>query len=464
MCGGGGIPARDAGPAVDLVVCLALLAAQAATPADSLEQEHVTGTLGVALDAQLSRYAEYGFWGTVLVVRQGEIVLLKGYGLANAERGTPNTPATRFEMNSMTKMFTGLAILQLDAAGRLHVTDPVERYLGAFPPGKQGSTIAQLANHTAGLIVQGTGLDLSSRTAFVNDVKRTPRESPAGERYRYTNAGFSLLGALIEIVSGESYEDYIRRHAFAPAGLRTALFRDEVRLADPLYARGYVGTPATLERSPQIAYGWGTRGSGGVWSTVGDMYRWVVAVEQGKLLPEPQQRTLFSPTAPPALEAYGWHVDTTDEGRPRIHKGGGSAEVASQLLYYPRERIVIVWTSNNLRQRWRQALNRTISQVALGDGVPLLPALARRPKHMLQANAGRYVAGRDTLELRAGLDCLYAAASSFRVPASIPFYPQDSTSYIGFDPNTGTQTRLHFGQGGALSVQMADGRTFSLTR
>lgn len=86
MCGGGGIPARDAGPAVDLVVCLALLAAQAATPADSLEQEHVTGTLGVALDAQLSRYAEYGFWGTVLVVRQGEIVLLKGYGLANDGR------------------------------------------------------------------------------------------------------------------------------------------------------------------------------------------------------------------------------------------------------------------------------------------------------------------------------------------------------------------------------------------
>lgn len=79
----------------------------------------MVGPLGARLDSELTRFSEYGFSGTVLVARRGRIVLLKGYGLADVERGIPNTAAARFEMNSMTKMFTGAAILQLAAQGRL---------------------------------------------------------------------------------------------------------------------------------------------------------------------------------------------------------------------------------------------------------------------------------------------------------------------------------------------------------
>jgi CubicO group peptidase (beta-lactamase class C family) len=171
---------------VALPVVLSL--AQLLPQGDSLARDRVIGPLGTRLDSQLTRFEDYGFWGTVLVVRDSEVVLLKGYGLANADRRVRNSAATRFELNSMTKMFTGVAILQLEAAGRLRVSDPVDRSLGPFPAAK-GATIGQLANHTAGLVVAGTVLAQDTRDAFVGDVKRTPRESPPGERYRYTNAG-----------------------------------------------------------------------------------------------------------------------------------------------------------------------------------------------------------------------------------------------------------------------------------
>ena len=131
---------------------LVLSLAQSPPPADSLERDRVVGLLGNKLDAQLTRFAQYGFSGSVLVAREGEVVLLKGYGLADVDRRIPNTAATRFELNSMTKMFTAVAILQLDASGRLHVGDPVDRYLGPFPSGKPGATIEQLSATRVSLI------------------------------------------------------------------------------------------------------------------------------------------------------------------------------------------------------------------------------------------------------------------------------------------------------------------------
>jgi CubicO group peptidase (beta-lactamase class C family) len=440
-------------------LALVLSLTQSLPQTDSLERDRVVGALGAQLDSQVTRFAEYGFWGTVLVVRDGQVVLLKGYGFADAGRGIRNTAATRFELNSMTKMFTGAAILQLAAAGRLHVVDPVDRYLGTFPATKRGATIQQLADHTAGLIVEGTPLAQETRDAFVQDVKRTPRESPPGQQYRYTNAGFSLLAAIIELVSGESYEDYLLRHLFAPAGVRSATFRDRVPRDDARFAHGYVGTPAGLEAGPPNPYVWGTRGAGGVWATVGDVYRWLLAVEGGSILPEAQRRLLLAPPRPPALEAYGWHVQTTPEGRPLTQKGGGSDDFASHVLYYPRERVVIVWASNNLRQRWRQALNRALPGIVFSGTVTSLSPVVSVPPAVLRARTGRYLSGDDTLRLHAGPGYLYAEANRLEIPANVMFFPQDRSHFTAFDPPSGHQTRMWFGQGdGSVTVERLDGQ------
>jgi CubicO group peptidase (beta-lactamase class C family) len=221
--------------------------------------------------------------------------------------------------------------------------------------------VEQLATHTAGLAVAGAPLDGRSRDAFVAGMKAAPVESPPGERYRYTNAGYSLLAAIIEVASGKSFEDYLRQHIFVPAGMQSPVFRTDVRAADATFARGYVGSPSGPVPGPPNPYGWGTVGAGGVWATVGDIYRWVVAVERGEVVPNRYRALLFSAPPPPSLEAYGWHVyAATDTARARIEKGGGSDDFASQLIHFPRDGVTIVWASNNLERRWRKTLNRAL--------------------------------------------------------------------------------------------------------
>ncbi|MFL5384091.1 MAG: serine hydrolase domain-containing protein [Longimicrobiaceae bacterium] len=442
-------------------VPLLLALAHPAQQPDPLARERVAGALGARLDARLTRYAAYGFSGTVLVACGGEIVLLKGYGLADVEHGVRNTAETRFEMNSMTKMFTAAAVLQLAARGRLRLDDPAARYLPGFSPEKRGATLEQLASHTAGLVVEGSDLAGESRDAFVRDVARTPRESAPGERYRYTNAGYSLLAAVIETVSGERYEEYLRRNAFAPAGMRTALFRDEVPAGDRRFAHGYVGTPAALRPGPPNPYVWGTIGAGGVWSTVGDVYRWVAALESGRILPPEQWRLLTSRPRPPSDEAFGWHVETDPAGRPRMRKGGGSDDFASELLYYPRDRVVVVWASNNLRQRWRQTIDRAIPALVFGEeGAVALPPVARVT---LAARGGRFAAGTDTVALRPGPGYLYALENRLGVPANVMFYPQDGARFTAFDPALRAVTRLELTAGSAVFT-LADGRRVAARR
>jgi CubicO group peptidase (beta-lactamase class C family) len=353
----------------------ALQAAPGQMKLDSLATTRVRGSLGRQLDSLLTAYESHGFSGTVLVARRGEVVLLKGYGLADIPRRIHNVAATRFEMNSMTKMFTAVSVLQLAAAGKLRLDASIAEYLGPFPPQKSGATVEQLAMHTAGLVVEGAPLPDDSRDAFVAAMKFAQMESPPGTRYRYTNAGYSLLAAIVEAVSDEHFEDYLRVHIFAPAGLRSPVFRNQVPVDDTLFARGYAGSPTGPVPGPPNPYTWGTVGAGGVWSTVGDIYRWVVAVERGQVVPPQYRSLLFSPPRPPSLEAYGWHVtNARDTSRARIDKGGGSDDFASQLLHFPRDSVTIVWASNDLERRWRQTLNRALPDLVFtGATKAMLP-------------------------------------------------------------------------------------------
>jgi CubicO group peptidase (beta-lactamase class C family) len=338
---------------------------QAFSPADSLERERVAGAVGARLDSLLSAYEREGFSGTVLVAQRGRVLLLKGYGFADKDRRIRNSPATRFELNSHTKMFTATAILQLAGEGKLRLDDRLDRFFGPFPPAKRDATVEHLASHTAGLVVAGANLNGESRNAFIADMKRLPIESTPGGAYRYTNAGYSLLALVVEAASGMDYEAYLRERVFIPAGMRSATFRDAVPGDDTLFAKGYGASPSNAANP----YVWGTIGAGGVWSTVGDVYRWVIAVRHGSLIPAAYHRLLHSPPRPPSREAFGWHVyPAADTSRFRIDKGGGSEVFATQLLYYPDDQVVIVWASNDLTRRWRQTLNRALPDIAFATG------------------------------------------------------------------------------------------------
>ncbi len=348
--------------------------------AASTDTERIEGPMGRAVDSLLRRYEQDGFAGTVLVARGGEIVLLRGYGMAERVRKVPNTPDTLFEMNSMTKIFTAAAVLQLERQGKLGATDLLSKHLGPFSPEKSAATIHHLATHTAGLVKDGASLDgENDRDVFVRSVKETPIESPPGAQYRYTNAGFSLLAAVVEAASGERYEDYVRRHLFAPAGMESATFRGVVDPQHPRLARGYVPAAGggAVEGPPRSA-GWGTRGAGGIIATVGDMYRGFRALRDGRILDASGLATMFHPWP---TEGYGWHVEMDESFGPLIQKGGGSPSFASHLLFYPGPDLVMIWASNDRTKRWRETLNRGITAAALctSPAVAVLPACGAPP-------------------------------------------------------------------------------------
>ena len=401
----------------------------------------VQGTLGRRLHEVLVRYHEYGLSGTVLVAKDGSVVLHEGFGFSDRERRIPNGLDTMFEVASLTKTFTAAAILRLEMAGRLATEDRIEAHLGPFPPAKARATLHHLLTHTAGLVRDGTDVDTPDRESFIKTMKEAPPESPPGERYRYTNAGYSLLAAVVERVSGETYESFVRRELFGPTELASAGFRSERAEDDPLLAWGYLGALDLLERRPRQPLHWGTKGAGGMVMTVGDLYKWYLALRGDRVLSAAARAKAFHawPT-----EGYGWHVGQ-ERGREVIHKGGGMPDFASHLVHYPRASLVVIFATNDLRQRWRQTLLRALPAVVFGEEPPLPPPIANVSAASLARLAGRYRLPSGALvEVQAREGFLSLGENTLAVPRSVPFYPQSPTSFTGFDVQKAALVSLRF--------------------
>jgi CubicO group peptidase (beta-lactamase class C family) len=307
----------------------------------------VKSSLGEGLDDLMNRFTKDGYSGAVLVARDGEIVLRKGYGLADRERNIQNTPSTLFHVASIGKIFTAAAILKLEMQGRLRTGDPVSKYLGQFPKEKGAATIHQLLTHTAGLTADGATLDYDSRKGFVQSVKDAPIDFPPGEKYRYTNAGYTLLAAIVEEVSGQHFEKYLQRNLFDPAGMSATGYAWDARFKTAPVAVGYEGDkPETLKPTPRVSDQWGNRGPGHLITTVGDLYLWIQALKKNSVLSEQARRKMFTVYAH-GDEGYGWHVAKTARQTTVARRGGGRNDFESEVQWYLDENVVVILTINN---------------------------------------------------------------------------------------------------------------------
>ena len=337
------------------VIGLALLSA----PLPLLAQ--APATLPSRLHAIMRDFDAQGFSGVVLVERQGTVEFLEAYGYADRRQKIRNTPDTRFEMASITKPFTAAAILKLQDQGKLKTSDLIDRYIGPLPPPKNLATIHHLTLHQAGLVVKGAVLSSDSREDFLRGVRTTPAESKPGDQYRYTNVGYGVLGAIIEIVSGTNYNDYVRNEILLPLGLKEAYFRDETV---PGLALGYQKPPNDPEPAPSDPKAPWDHGAGGMMISVPDLHTAFKGLRSGKVLSKASLETMFHPWPE---EGYGWHVrNDAAAGRRLIEKGGGHQAYQSQLLHYPDDQVTIVWVTNSLHKRFRADLNRRLSEAALG--------------------------------------------------------------------------------------------------
>jgi D-alanyl-D-alanine carboxypeptidase len=289
------------------------------------------------------------FSGTVLVARNGKILIEKAAGSANRETKASATPETQFRLGSMNKMFTSVATLQLIESGKLSFDDAIAKHIPDYPNKELASkvTIRHLLTHTG-----GTGdifgpefsknrLALREHSDYINLFGARPLLFAPGSRYQYSNYGFVLLGRIIEKVSGMSYYDYVRSHIFEPAGMKSTDSRPETDNV-PNRAAGYLRRN-TEWVSNADTLPWRGMAAGGGYSTTGDLLRFALALESGKLI----SKSMLAEATTSHSQQYGYGFAVQGEGLLKNYgHSGGAPGMSGDLRIFPELGYVVVSLSN----------------------------------------------------------------------------------------------------------------------
>jgi CubicO group peptidase (beta-lactamase class C family) len=360
----------------------------------------VEGTTAEKLDLYLQRIKPFGFSGAVMVVRHGEIVLNKGYGLAQRVPPKYNTFKTVFSTGSITKQFTAAAIMTLEMQGKLKTTDRIGKYLDGVPADKEQITLHNLLTHTSGLPgAVGEDFEKIERDEYVARVLAQPLAFQPGDDFLYSNCGYSLLAAVIEIVSGQGYEEYLHEHLFVPAGMTSTGYRipdwDTLVVAHWYVGDTDNGTP--LEKDYPY---WNLIGNGGILSTTGDMYRWHQALMGKSILSAEAKTKLYTPFLNDY--AYGWDHLETERGTVIRHNGGSTLGSSADFIRYIDGNVVIIMFFNQSYgpHIMVDVLSDKIERLVFGEDVPMPPAVIPMVRAGLQRFAGVYrLPSGGTLEL-----------------------------------------------------------------
>lgn len=306
-----------------------------------------------------------GFSGAVLVARSGKILLSRGYGMSNREQVVPNTNQTAYLIGSITKQFTAAAILKLQMMGKLDVQDRISKYFKKVPQDKRKITIHHLLTHTSGLAdAIGDDFEPISRDEFIRRALSSKLQHKPGKQYQYSNVGYSLLGAIIEIVSQKSYEVFLNEQLFRPAKILMTGYRVP-RWGPEDLAHGYDGNQdwGTILDKPSAEDGpyWNLRANGGLLSTVTDLYQWHKVLKDDRILSEEAKKLYYMPHVKEGPEAntfygYGWVVAMTPRNTKVVAHNGGNGIFSADFRRYLEEDVVIIVCSNIAGQKaWQIA-------------------------------------------------------------------------------------------------------------
>ncbi len=306
------------------------------------------------IDAVLAAEIEPGGPGAAIaVLRDGQFIHRKAYGLANIEWGVPLTPDAVFRIASLTKQFTAMAIMMLAERGQLSIEAPIETYLPDWPARGRTVTIRRLLNHTSGVWSHDSDqIDRTKRpNPPVEEVIELIYEQPfafePGERYSYNNSGYLLLGAIIKAVSGRPYAEFLRDEIFSPLGMtRTGVLRHEA--ITPQRAYGYVRGRKRFHNARLDAMSW-SDAAGALGSTLDDLARWDRSIRANRLVSAETLETMLAPTPlnDGSVFPYGFGWGTADyEGRRVYHHTGGISGFASHMAHLRDEDLTTIVLSN----------------------------------------------------------------------------------------------------------------------
>jgi CubicO group peptidase (beta-lactamase class C family) len=319
------------------------------------------------LDSYLKAWYDAGqFNGSALVAKGGDIILAKGYGMADMAWDVPNSPETRFDIGSISKQFTTVLVFQLCAAGKIRLDATILEYLSEYreDTGKK-VTVDHLLQHTsgipcylrdqerlsAGLPSYDIGQKHNSREMIEKYLSRDLLFEP-GSRYRYSNSGFYLLKEIIERVTGKSLEENLNERILGPLALNDTGIIQQRRI-NPRMAAGHqrIGQHYGLCAYEYIA---NLYGAGGMYSTVIDLFKWNRAIRDGSVLPPEWQDKMFAIYKKEGPNSYAYSQTLLEVRLPNFDKpvkfysfNGATTGFISDALYYPETGHTIVLLDNS---------------------------------------------------------------------------------------------------------------------
>jgi CubicO group peptidase (beta-lactamase class C family) len=297
------------------------------------------------------------------IAKDGEVVHRKGYGLANLEWDIPIEPDTVFRLASITKQFTAVAILMLQAQGKINLDDTLTKFMPDFPTSGHDVTIRHLLNHTSGIKSYTDLPDFLPKVAsapitsaeVLDTFKNLPFDFKPGAQWQYNNSGYQLLGLIIEKLSGVSYGEFIKKNIFEPLGMNNSYYLDN----EPIISRrasGYIETPDGFLNAPylnmKIPYAAGSLGS-----TVDDLLLWDKALRENRLITADALAIAHQPTTLNDGTVYpyglGWSV-IDYRGHKGTQHSGGINGFNTQLMHLPADGLTIAllcnWNGFNTEQ------------------------------------------------------------------------------------------------------------------
>jgi CubicO group peptidase (beta-lactamase class C family) len=329
-----------------------------------------------AVDALLSQHYGPSTPGVaVIVIRDGVVLQKAAYGMADLEHGVPAETDTSFRLASFSKQFTAMAIMMLAEQGRLDYDDPVTRFLPELARFGDALTIRHLLTHTGGLpdyydvMVEVTGIErpLTRNALDAYAVWGEPLFAP-GERWEYSNPGYELLALIVERASGERFGDFVERRIFAPLGMKNSVVMDERSPTLAKRALGYRKVDAGYELDDDDPLNF-IIGSGGVYSTVEDLYHWDQALYGEQLVSAATLARAFSPVRLNSGETYpygfGWSLED-HLGRHRVSHGGSWVGFRTFIGRYVDDHFTVILLSNSAETQ-SEILANTIARLYLGD-------------------------------------------------------------------------------------------------
>lgn len=313
------------------------------------------------------------------VVKEGKIIKIKGYGLANVETNVPVTTETVFKIGSVSKPIIAEGIMMLVEEGKISLDDKISKYLENTPDIWKDITVRHLLSHSSGIVREAPGFNPNKiqpdadviKTAYNEPLRFTP-----GEKYEYCNVGYFSLAEIIHKISGKSWGDFLAERIFKPLEMnvtRTTNFAEII----PNRANAYSFQNGKLQNAEVYL---ALRPSGAFLSTVSDLAKFEAALYSSKFLKPETRKTMWTPfkfnDGKDSVYGLGWRIDEV-KGRKQIHHGGSLNGFKSEFARFPDDKITIIVLTN---------LNEVQpSEIAVGVAGFYIPALTQDSKNMSPA-------------------------------------------------------------------------------